>query len=275
MALTLALFYYWFAVADRYKVFLYYHDFVSDTSPFSEVTSSRYWMTGLVAGGMVMVLYSGVSWLLRRLVRGYNPPAWWRVWMIGSVPLLVGILLITMTANTPTLPASKAVQVTLVAVAGTGLALWPGKIAAARPRRLFLLCVDGWGMAAVLFIISMLERFERISEIRGGWPLFVFVGSLTGAVVLLLGTSGIRIWRRASIPSAVELFLSGICIAYLLLPMIHHLCMTDGYYYITDSDNFFPKSWWFRGVGWLIAVMVAVGVTRLRTSLARWRLAMK
>ena len=51
--LVLSLFYYWFAVADRFFIFLYYHDMgsvVPDTSPFSPVTSSRYWMAGLVAG---------------------------------------------------------------------------------------------------------------------------------------------------------------------------------------------------------------------------------
>ena len=43
--LVLSLCYYWFAVADRYIIFLYYHDMgplVPDTSPFSVVTSSRY-----------------------------------------------------------------------------------------------------------------------------------------------------------------------------------------------------------------------------------------
>ena len=66
-ALVLCLFYYWFAVADRYTVFLYYHDMGSlypDTSPLSGVTSSRYWMAGLVASGAVLALYGAASWLL-------------------------------------------------------------------------------------------------------------------------------------------------------------------------------------------------------------------
>ena len=62
--LVLSLFYYWFAIADRHIVFLYYHDvgpFVGDTSPFSAVSSSRYWMAGLVSSGMAVVLYTGAS----------------------------------------------------------------------------------------------------------------------------------------------------------------------------------------------------------------------
>lgn len=47
----LGLFYHWFAVADRYAVFLYEH---LGATPFDDVTSSRYWMSGLVASGAVV-----------------------------------------------------------------------------------------------------------------------------------------------------------------------------------------------------------------------------
>ena len=92
VALMLALFTYWFAIADRYFVFLYYHDMgplVPDTSPFSRVTSSRYWMTGLVASGAVLLLYTAVVWLLARLLPRYRPPggacgrsALWFWWLV-------------------------------------------------------------------------------------------------------------------------------------------------------------------------------------------------
>jgi len=45
---VLALFYYWFVVANRYVIFLYMH---LDATPFDERTRSRYWMAGLVATG--------------------------------------------------------------------------------------------------------------------------------------------------------------------------------------------------------------------------------
>jgi len=59
-----ALFYKWFAVDDRYAVFLYNH---LNATPFDEVTSSRYWMSGLVVSGAVMVLYIAANWLLVHL----------------------------------------------------------------------------------------------------------------------------------------------------------------------------------------------------------------
>ena len=44
--------YYWFAVANRYVIFLHAH---LDATPFDDVTRSRYWIAGLVASGIVMV----------------------------------------------------------------------------------------------------------------------------------------------------------------------------------------------------------------------------
>jgi len=50
-ALIIGLLFYWLAAAYRYLVFLYNHDMgsnVPDTTPFSSVTRSRHWMSGLV-----------------------------------------------------------------------------------------------------------------------------------------------------------------------------------------------------------------------------------
>ncbi|MGD2048280.1 MAG: hypothetical protein PVH03_02235 [Chloroflexota bacterium] len=64
VVIVAGLLYNWFALADRYVIFLYNHDMFpshTDTSAFSRVTSSRYWMAGLVASGVVMVLYTTVN----------------------------------------------------------------------------------------------------------------------------------------------------------------------------------------------------------------------
>jgi hypothetical protein len=74
----LALFYKWFAVDNRYVVFLYNH---LNATPFDEITSSRYWMSGLVVSGAVMVLYIAANWLLGRIVANYRAPAWQCVWL--------------------------------------------------------------------------------------------------------------------------------------------------------------------------------------------------
>jgi hypothetical protein len=269
-ALILSLFYYWFAVADRYTVFLYYHDMgplVPDTSPFSRVTGSRYWMAGLVASGAVMVLYAAANWLLGRLSADYCPPSWWRVWALCAVPLLIGIPLITLTANEPTLPLANAAQITLVTLAGLALALLPGKMAARRPWNLVWLAADGWGLMLVMSTIISLERIQRWLE-RGGtrWVRMTVVVFLAGVAWLLIVT-GARVWRRTPVLRATEVFIAGLCVAYLLMPLLHHVMFTDGYYYISDSDNFFATNVALQIVTWLIAAAMVAGVTRLRKCL--------
>ena len=233
VALMLALFTYWFAIADRYFVFLYYHDMgplVPDTSPFSRVTSSRYWMTGLVASGAVLLVYTAVVWLLATLFPRYRPPAWWRVWAVCAVVLVVGVPAITMTANAPTLPLGNGAQVTLVALIGVGLALWPSELAAVRPGELVWLVAAGFGLMMV-------------------WLLIV---------------TGLRLWLRRSVSGAGTTFATGVSVSYLLMPVVHHLLGTDGYFYITGSDNFFARSILVQLLTWAVSGGLVLGLTWLR-----------
>lgn len=266
---VLALFYYWFAVADRYTTFLYYHDMgplVPDTSPFSAATRSRYWMCGLVAGGVVTVLYAATTWLLGRLRTAYRPPAWWRVWGIAAVPVAVAVPLITMTANEPTLPAPLAAQVTVVALVGVGLAAAPDALAAERPGELVLLSLDGAAMAGLILGVSMLERVGWAMGRGLVYSILILALGVVGAAALLGGVTALRGWRHLGVPDALQMFVAGLCVAYLLTPLAHHILFTDGYYYIPTADNYFSWRWEFQILAWLAAAGVALGLTRLR----RW-----
>ena len=271
-AIILCWYYYWFAVADRYIVFLYYHNMgplVPDTTPFSAETGSRYWMAGLVASGAIMVLYSALSWLMGRVVRAYQAPAWWRVWAVCALPLLVGIPLITMTTNQPTLPLVNAAQTTLAALIGLAFALMPSKMAAERPGDLLLLASDG---AAILMLMVNAAMFERLLEWlergRTEYVLMMVVGLVAGVVWLLIMT-GLRTRQRISTPSVLELLTAGFVMTYLLLPLMHHTMFTDGYYYISSKSNFFASSIMLQIAAWLLVVAIAVGVTRLRRHLEK------
>jgi hypothetical protein len=252
---VLGLFAYWFGVADRYAVFLYGH---LGATPFDEVTSGRYWMAGLVAGGIVMVVYTGANWLLARAARlrrrRHSPPPWWRVWALCAGPLLAGIPAITMTLNRPTLPPANALGSTAATLAGLALALMPGAWAAGRPADLAWLALDGLGLLPSLALLRALELPARGLSV--GLPLAYGIaigGTLAGAAWLGV-TTALRAWRRRASPGAGALFASGLCLSYLLIPLAHHLFATPpGYRYITASSNFFafhpapsgpwPSSW--------------------------------
>jgi hypothetical protein len=126
--LTLALFYYWFVVADRYAVFLYDH---LGATPYDALTLSRYWMCGLVADGIVLVVYTGGNGLLGRILakrgRRYDVPAWWWVWLLSAPVLSAGISGITMTVNQPTLPLASALACTATTLAGLAVSPQSGQ----------------------------------------------------------------------------------------------------------------------------------------------------
>jgi hypothetical protein len=276
-ALVLGLFYYWFAVADRYIVFLYYHHLVMmgtvvlDTSPFSAVTSGRYWMAGLVASGAVLVIHTAASWLLGRLKRDYRPPAWWRILVVCAVPLAAGIPLITMTVNHPTLPAANAARAALAALIGLALALLPGRMAAERPRGLAFLASDGLALALVLLLVGSLEHVFRLLARGSLLYLLVAAAGLLVGLAWLLAMTGLYLWRRQPPPGVTGLFLAGAIAAYLLMPLAHYTVGTDGYFYITTADNFFANNFALQILAWLVGGGVAFGITRLRRRLHRRR----
>lgn len=261
----LGLFYYWFAVADRYVIFLYEH---LGATPFDEVTSSRYWMSGLVAGGFVMVGYTAANWLLGRVANlrclDCSLPTWWRVWILCAPPLVIGIPAITMTVNWPTLPLSNAAACVTATLIGLALALAPGSLAAQRPFDLGWLVLDGMGLMPSLLLLRAIELPGKGLVSSHTAYLAAFGGTLAGAVWLAIMT-GLRACRHRSPPEASTLFVAGLCLSYLLMPLVHHLVFTPWRYrYISTASNFFPRSIGVQLMSFLVAASLAVGITRLR-----------
>ena len=226
------LFYRWFAVADRYHVFLYYHDMgprYPDTSAFSAVTGGRYWMAGLVAAGAVLLANTSFWLIAGRLHLRVVPPPCRRAWAVAALPLAIGIPLITMTANTPTLPLLHAGRATLAALLGLSLALLPGRLAAHSPGELILLGMDGAGLALLGLLALAIER-------SAPWVLALIV--LGGGMGSLALSSGLRLWRHLPPPNGTALVAAGGIVSYPLMAIAHHVVGTDGRFYISDSDNF-------------------------------------
>jgi len=214
-----------------------------------------------------------VEWVLGRWAahrrRAYAPPAWWQVWVLCLLPLAIGIPLITMTVNTPTLPPALAMLCVAATLAGLALVLWPGAWAAQRPGDLLWLVGDGVGLMPCLLLLRTVELPGR------GLAVTVPLAVLAAAGGTLLGIgwlgvmSGLRLWRRTSWPQAHEVWLVGLGLSYLLLPVVHYLLATPpAYRYISTASNFFAFNNGLQVLVFLVAASLAVGVTRLR----QWRL---
>ena len=267
----LGLFYHWFAVADRYAIFLYGHSApgIPLAQPFDAMTRSRYWMAGLVAAGAVTVIYTVINWILGRIAdrRGQNdhPPAWWWVWILCALPLIAGIPAITMTRNTPTLPFGLAAACVTATLAGLALALLPGEWAARRPRDLTWLAGDGMGLIPILLLLRAVELPG--SGVSVSMPLAILFagGGLLAGIAWLGVMTLLRAWRRRPTPPAGAWFAAGLCLSYLLMPLIHHLFATPpGWRYISTASNFFVFNLILQIVVLAAAAGTAVAVTHLR-----------
>jgi hypothetical protein len=269
--LVLGLFYYWFAVADRYVIFLYGHTApgIPPAQPFDEMTSSRYWMCGLVASGLVVLLNTAVEWALGQWAasrrRAYVPPAWWQVWVLCLLPLAIGIPLITLTVNTPTLPPTLAALCVAATLVGLALALWPGAWAAQRPSDLLWLAGDGVGLMPTLLLLRAIELPGRGLMVTVPLAVLAAVGGILVGIGWLGAMTGLRAWRRKPWPQAHEVWLAGLGLSYLLLPVVHHLLATPpAYRYISTASNFFAFNVGLQILVFVVAAGLAGGVTRLR-----------
>lgn len=281
VAFLLALYYHWFAVRDRYFIFLYFHDIGSrfDTTPFGWMTVGRYWMTGFVAGGAVMVLYGAANFILGRIRKSYRAPVWWRVWLVCAVPLVIAIPAIVMTVNDPVLPLRYAAQVTVALLIALAIAFWFSERAARQPMGCILLMVDGVAFTGLYLVTSGLDDLIEGRSARAA--SYLVVGMI--GLVLLTISSVIYIWRRQTrIPTAIVLFMGYASIQYLLIPLMHYLFFsTDegswrdpGYFtYIPSADNYFifVHSLPVQILTWAVMFLLAFGVTRLRVWLRSMR----
>lgn len=273
VAFLLALYYHWFAVRDRYFIFLYFHDMGSsrfDTSPFGWVTVGRYWMTGFVASGAVMALYGAANFILGRIRKSYHAPVWWRVWGVCAIPLIIGVPAIVMTVNDPVLPLRHAAQVTVALLVALAIAFWFGERAARQPVGSILLMVDGVALTGLYLITSGLDD---LIEGRPGRATSYLVIAMIGLILLTIN-SVITTWRRKlQIPTAITLFAGYASVQYLFIPLIHYLFFSIDEGYIPSADNYFifahniPAQ---IGV-WGVMFLLALGVTRLRVWLRSLR----
>ena len=261
---VLALFYYWFAVADRYRVFLYGH---FGATPFSTGTVSRYWMAGLVAGGGVLLADTAVNglagWLARRQGSRYAAPDWRQVWALCALPVAAGILAITMSCNQPTLPLPLAAACAAAALGGLALALPPGALAAQRPAEVLWLGLYGAGLVPPLLF---LRAFELPSQ-KLASPLTAALlagAGLLGGGLWLAAVGGLRARRRATPLPARRLFLAGLAFTYLVLPCLHYLLLTPpAYPYISVAANFFALNSAVQAALLAVAAGLAAGAARL------------
>lgn len=268
--LVLGLYYYWFAVADRYVIFLYGH---LEATPFDDVTRSRYWMAGLVAAGMVMVAALVVHGVVRMVVtrRGgtYTLPDWRHVWLMCAIPVAVGILLITMLANVPTLPLSLALMSVAAAWVGLALALMAVQKFVQGAREFLWLAWISVGVVPALVLTRALELpAQGIIDMQ--------VALIVTTVTIVLGLVWATLWlllyqRRQKRTFAWWQLYVAVCVwSYAFLPLLHYWVFAPpAYRYISTSTNFFADSIWVQLLSFAIVGGILICATMLAEAVGK------
>lgn len=268
------LFIYWFWVADRYLVFLYYHDMgplVPSTAPFSFVTRSRYWMAGFVASGCVMIInmlsHRGIHFFFNMV----QPPSWIKIWIVTAFILCICIPFVLMTSpQRPRLPFGLSLWVTAITLAGLAFAFIATEYASKRPLEAFLYAIDGTALALILIGLPGIEHLP--DWIKHGKNAHILVLSLmvAGGYAISLAATGLRVFLKRLVTPAKNLYIAGLCVAYPVMSLVHHIFGTDGYFYITDSDNFFARNLLVQALVWSIVWGICLSIAWSRVKLIRY-----
>lgn len=117
----LALYSLWFVFLDRRFTFLYGH---LHSTPFDFRTVSRYWMTGLVTSGAVLIAYTIINLVIKKIRRNYQLPDWKTVWKYVCLILILPLFIILTFMGKPPIPVLLSLWILVVLFTGLRLALY-------------------------------------------------------------------------------------------------------------------------------------------------------
>ena len=169
-----------------------------------------------------------------------------------------------MTMNQPTLPYFVAAKTTIITIAGLALAVIPGKMATERPWSLVWLVMDGGALMLVLILATSVEDIAWWIEIGASFRLGMLVIGVGVGIVGLLILSALRRRFRVPMTGTIALMISGACVAYLLMPLVHRVLVTE-FTNISSASNFFVGNGLLQTGIWLFSGAVAYGITQIRT----------
>lgn len=237
----LALFIYAFALVDRDLIFLYGH---LGFGPLAEFTISRHWMTGLVIGGLVLVLYLPLNLLLKKLFKRYQFPDWANLSCYLCLYLSLPLFILLNFIAKPALPFLLNLWILVILFFALRLALYLTHFAFKNFKHYVWLTIDALSLLPVIMIVPTLLQYG----LKRSYPIFGLL-ILLPIVMLLLAWlwSVLMTWLskrfKRPFPSSLQLFLSAMGSAYLFFPFLHYFASNPGrVLYITNSDNFFASN---------------------------------
>lgn len=259
----LALYYLWFIFFDRRFIFLYGH---RHSTPFDFGTASRYWMTGLVASGVVFIAYTVVNLIIKKTCCNYQLPDWKAIWKYTCLILVLPLFIILVFVCKPPIPVLLSLWILAILFAGLRLALYTSSFIVNNFRQSIWAFFDGLALMPILQLLPLSVDYG----LRKSLPTVLVIAPIA---IVLMGLFWFWVMTllykrfKHSYTSQINIFLSGLVSSYLFLPLLHYLNSRPGNIrYISDSGNFFAKTMWLQVATFLIVAGIIWLVSKWRKS---------
>lgn len=251
----IALYYFWYIIADRNILFLYWH---MGYGPFGAFTIGRYLMSGLVASGFVFWGYLLLFYTIKKLYKTNKLPQWQTVWeyiiVISAIPLFIIIHIM----GNPPLPLLLSLGVLVFLYAGIGIVLWSShKIHANFKKSIWTMLQSITILPLFVLPLYITYYLKKNPENIAGLIIpvvYFFIGSLLFSLIINVL---LRRFKKTS-GTAQDIFFFAMLFFYILLPLFHYIFLGPTLFsYITDSGNFFAHNLFIQAIGLLSAYVVA------------------
>ncbi len=246
---VLILYAFWFYFLDRRLIFLYGH---RHATPFDYDTVSRYWITGLVAGGVVFFV-TVIFGLVSKRLHPNTVPGWKQVWKNTCLLLTAPVLAFLLFAGKPPIPLLLSLWISGILFASLGVALYAGSFVTQRFGQSVWVFFDGLALATVFQLFPLFIDYG----LRRGASAFSIIAP---AIIIVICVSWLYVmtylYKRfgQSFNTPADVFLSGMTTAYLLLPLLHYLISRPNHVrYISNSANFFAGELWIQALAYTVA----------------------
>ncbi len=247
----LLLYYFWYMIADREILFLYWH---LGYEPFSEQTIGRYFMSGLVASGFLFWGYTIIQCMVKKRYAKYKLPQWSTVWeytiYISAIPLFIILNIL----GNPPIPLMISIGVLGFLYIGVGIVLWSSDTILKNVKKSMRTITQSITIVP-LFILPLYLTYHlkknpgNIFNITLPTVLF-FIGSLLFSLAIQYILK--RLKKQTGTPN--EIFFFALLLFYIFLPLVHYIFMGPTLFsYITDSSNFFSNNVFIQGISFFSA----------------------
>ncbi len=252
---VLTVFVLWFAVLPREQIFLYGH---LGYGPLSDFNISRHWMTGLVVGEILLIIYLPLNLILKKLLKNYQLPDWANLSCYLCLYLSLPLFILLNFLTKPTLPFVLNLWIFLLLFLVLRLVLYLTDLAFQNLPYYLWLTIDALALLPVLLIVPTLMEYglQRSFPLFGLLVLLPLVMMLLGWLWFSLLTLIAKRFQRPQ-PSSQHLLLSALKSAYLFFPFLHYFSSNpSGTLYISNSDNFFASNPLIQLEAFLLAVVL-------------------